>query len=76
MKISTEARALGQAAIQERAKGHSADLQPVMNDLRAQGVTTLRGISEGLNARGIPTARGKGAWSAVQVSRVLERLTG
>jgi len=27
-----------------------------------------------LNAKKIPTARGDGAWSAVQVARVLERL--
>jgi len=26
-----------------------------------------------LNARGIPTARGDGEWSAVQVARVIER---
>jgi hypothetical protein len=31
-------------------------------------------IADGLNAQGIPTARGGGEWSAVQVSRVLERL--
>jgi hypothetical protein len=28
----------------------------------------------GLNAQGIPTAKGNGTWSAVQVARVLERL--
>jgi hypothetical protein len=31
-------------------------------------------IAAGLNQRGIPTATGHGAWSAVQVRRVLERL--
>jgi hypothetical protein len=30
-------------------------------------------IAAGLNARGIPTARDAGKWSAVQVARVLER---
>jgi hypothetical protein len=31
-------------------------------------------IAAGLNAQNIPTARGKGEWSAAQVQRVLERL--
>jgi hypothetical protein len=29
---------------------------------------------EGLNAQGIPTARGESEWTATQVMRVLERL--
>jgi hypothetical protein len=33
---------------------------------------SLREIAIGLNARGIPTARG-GGWGAVQVKRVLQR---
>jgi hypothetical protein len=40
---------------------------------RRGGAESLRAIAAGLNARGIPTARGAGQWSAVQVSRVLER---
>jgi len=34
----------------------------------------LRAIAAGLNEQAIPTARGQGEWSAVQVMRVLERL--
>jgi hypothetical protein len=34
----------------------------------------LRAIAAGLNAQGIPTAKGSGQWSAVQVARVLERI--
>ena len=34
----------------------------------------LRAIAEGLNAQGIPTARGEDEWTATQVMRVLERL--
>jgi hypothetical protein len=33
----------------------------------------LRAIAAGLNAQGIPTARGRGQWSAVQVMNVLKR---
>jgi hypothetical protein len=32
-----------------------------------------RHIADGLNERGIPTARGSGKWSATQVMRVLAR---
>ena len=47
---------------------------PTIRDLQAAGAKTLRAIAAGLNAKGIPTARGDGEWTAVQVSRVLERL--
>jgi len=46
---------------------------PIVADLRAAGAKSLREIAAGLNARGIPTARG-GKWTAVQVQRVLNRL--
>jgi hypothetical protein len=46
----------------------------VIAELQAAGATSLRAIADGLNARCIPTARGSGEWSAVQVMRVLERL--
>lgn len=41
-----------------------------IKDIRAGGTTTLKGIAEALNARGVRTPRG-GEWSATQVSRVL-----
>jgi hypothetical protein len=51
----------------------AAEVAPVVAELRAGGAESLRAIAAGLNARGIPTARGNGQWSAVQVARVLER---
>ena len=59
---------------QERAAQRAADVAPIIAQLQAAGATSLRAIAEGLNARKIPTARGQGEWSAVQVMRVLERL--
>ena len=41
-----------------------------INDIRKGGTTTLKGIAEALNARGVKTPRG-GEWSATQVSRVV-----
>lgn len=60
----------GIEAKQARAAARAADLAPIISELRASGASSLRQIAEGLNQRGIPTARG-GEWSAVQVQRVL-----
>jgi DNA invertase Pin-like site-specific DNA recombinase len=45
---------------------------PVISQIQASGLSSLRAIAGALNARGIRTARG-GEWSATQVKRVLER---
>jgi DNA invertase Pin-like site-specific DNA recombinase len=52
------------------ARERAADILPVIQEVQAEGVTTLAGIAGTLNERGIPAPRG-GSWSAVQVSRVL-----
>jgi Recombinase len=62
------------AARQQRAASRAADIAPTIVELQAGGATSLRAIAAKLNDLGIPTARGDGEWSAVQVSRVLERL--
>jgi hypothetical protein len=51
-------------------------LAPVISELRASGVTSLRGIAAELNKRGIPTVAGAGRWRHVQVGRLLARLAG
>jgi DNA invertase Pin-like site-specific DNA recombinase len=48
----------------------SDDLLPVIDDIRAAGLTSPQQIADGLNQRGIAAARG-GVWSSVQVRRVL-----
>jgi hypothetical protein len=60
----------------ERAVAKAMDLGPVVAEIRASGITTLHGIADELNRRGIPTAAGQGKWQPVQVSRVLRRLSG
>ena len=67
-------RAAGIETRQAKAKGRASDLAPIIADLKAAGASSLRDIATALNARGIPTARG-GTWSAVQVSRMLDRGT-
>jgi DNA invertase Pin-like site-specific DNA recombinase len=72
--ITPEARAKGSAVKAEKATARAADIAPTVKALQAAGKTSLRAIADGLNEQGIPTARGQGTWSAVQVARVLERI--
>jgi hypothetical protein len=57
-----------------RADARGADLAPTIAEIRASGVTSMRGIAMALNARNIPTPTGRKEWQAVQVRRVLTRL--
>ncbi len=72
LKNAEAGRVNGRAARTKSAKGRASDLAPIIADLQTSGAMSLRQIAAGLNERGIRTARG-GAWSAVQVQRVLER---
>jgi DNA invertase Pin-like site-specific DNA recombinase len=74
VKPTAKMRAASAAALQARAAARAADIAPLIAELRTAGVTSLRAIAAALNERRIPTARGNGEWSAVQVQRVLERI--
>ena len=67
-------RILGAAAVAARTVKRQADLNPVIRTIMAEGRTSLHQIAAGLNERQVPASRG-GAWTAVQVSRVLARMT-
>ena len=71
---SDSVRAQARRVVQQRANERASDIAGKIAELEAAGKTTLRQIAEGLNAAGIPTARGEGEWSAVQVQRVQVRL--
>ena len=70
-RLTAKARAAGTAAIRAQARARAADLAPVVKELQAAGLESLRAIGAALDERGIPTARG-GKWSAVQVARLLD----
>ena len=74
VKPTAKMQNASKAALQARADARAADIGPTIKELQAAGATSLRAIAEGLNAQGIPTARGNGEWTATQVMRVLERL--
>jgi DNA invertase Pin-like site-specific DNA recombinase len=71
---SAKARKLAAEALRERAASRAADIAPIIAELQAGGADSLRAIAEGLNQAGIPTARGQGKWSAMQVQRTLARI--
>jgi DNA invertase Pin-like site-specific DNA recombinase len=62
-------------AIQTRANNRAADIAPIIKQLQEGGAESLRAIADGLNQAGIPTARGQGNWSAMQVQRTLARIS-
>jgi DNA invertase Pin-like site-specific DNA recombinase len=68
----SEARRLAAVAKKERADRYSANVLPVIREIQASGVKSLRGVARALSARGIATARG-GTWTPVQVSAILQR---
>lgn len=67
-----EAQKLGAAANAQAAEAFATNVIPIVQAIRAAGVTSLRGIADALNARGVPTPRG-GQWHAKSIGRVIER---
>ena len=63
---------VGADANRAGADRFAQDVHPVIEAIRGDGITTLRGIAAELNARGILTARG-GQWDATRVRRLLQR---
>ncbi len=50
----------------------AANLLPIVERIRRDGVTTLKGIADALNTRGVKTSRG-GGWDPTTVKRLLAR---
>jgi DNA invertase Pin-like site-specific DNA recombinase len=69
--MAREGNAVSATVRQAASAKRNEDLLPVIEDMRAAGISTPQQIADGLNERGITAARG-GTWSAVQVRRVLK----
>ena len=67
--LASKANAVSVRVRTEQAHKRADDLAPIVRAIRAAGAVSLRQIADGLNRRGITTARG-GQWSAVQVQRL------
>jgi DNA invertase Pin-like site-specific DNA recombinase len=68
------AETIGKAhdAARAAADQFAANVLPIVREIQASGLTTLREIAAALNARGIRTARG-GQWHSTTVRNVLLR---
>jgi hypothetical protein len=71
--VRPKAQALGAAQTAEGARRFAENVAPVIHQVQASGVRSLRGVAAVLNARGVRTARG-GRWAATQVGAVLARI--
>jgi DNA invertase Pin-like site-specific DNA recombinase len=60
----------------ELADEKASDLMVVIEDIRASGITTHRGIARELQARQVQTPRGGDVWHLGQVQRILNRIEG
>jgi DNA invertase Pin-like site-specific DNA recombinase len=61
------------SAIKTKADSHAANLLPVLEALKAEGITSLGGIAKALNQRGMLTPRG-GVWHKTSVSNLMARM--
>lgn len=66
------AAAIGRDVQITQADRFAANTLPVIDAIRATGISSLRGIANALNPRGIPTARG-GQWQVSNVRNVIRR---
>jgi DNA invertase Pin-like site-specific DNA recombinase len=77
--LDAKARLLGTRASAKvrsaRSAQHSADVASYVAAARSHGASSLREIASELNGAGVPTATRTGQWTAVQVRRVLDRLS-
>ena len=71
-KNLASAGAAGRETQIARAEVFAAKVLPIVEEIRAGGVTSFNGIAEELNRRDMTAPRG-GHWTAMQVKRIVER---
>jgi DNA invertase Pin-like site-specific DNA recombinase len=69
---AAEAAVKAHAATRAGADQFAANMLPIVREIQASGLTTLRDIAAALNARGVHTARG-GEWHSTTVRNLLLR---
>jgi DNA invertase Pin-like site-specific DNA recombinase len=67
-----EAAAKGSAATRQQAEAFAANLIPLIRQLQASGIKTVRALASELNARRVQTVRG-GMWHPTTVHNLLTR---
>jgi hypothetical protein len=69
---AAQAAAKGHQVLSEEADAFASNVMPIVNSLRAAGITDLRSLARALNNRGVRTARG-GRWHVSNVKNVINR---
>ncbi len=64
---------IGAARVKANADDHAAEVMKVIEELQKYGCNTLQKIADGLEARGMKTARGGTRWYPSSVKNVMER---
>jgi DNA invertase Pin-like site-specific DNA recombinase len=72
-KYAAQGSAAGLQVCQEKARQRAMGLKPVVEAIRAKGITSRHGIARELNAQGHTAPRG-GSWRDVQVMHLLKNL--
>jgi DNA invertase Pin-like site-specific DNA recombinase len=67
-----EARDLAVASLKAEADRAAGNVLPIISEIRKTGAVTLRALADALNARGVPTPRGR-KWHAMSVRNALAR---
>jgi DNA invertase Pin-like site-specific DNA recombinase len=70
--VSAQGHAASLETRRAKAQDYAEDMKAVFTDLQRSGITTLTGMAEELNCRGIKTPRGLYNWQPVQVQRILK----
>lgn len=71
-RAAAAGRKAGVKAIVQKAAERSTLYAPIIDDVKASGISTLSGIAAELNKRGIKTPRG-GLWYGTSVKNVIDR---
>lgn len=61
------------AKVKANAQEHAGNLQTMLADIKAQGISSIRAIADELNRRGVLTPRGA-TWHPTSVARLMQRL--
>jgi DNA invertase Pin-like site-specific DNA recombinase len=69
-----EASRKGVKSMIARADRFAENTLPIIREIQAAGISTLQGVAEALNARGVRTARDK-KWFPATVKKILTRQT-
>jgi DNA invertase Pin-like site-specific DNA recombinase len=73
-ELGTHGKVLAQER-RESAQVFAGGMRPIVKGLRAEGYSSVRSLTQALNARAIPTPTAGGAWHPTSVHRLLDRLS-